>query len=254
MKSILLLKKYKSIYIISFLSIIFFILFVKLSIWQFNRSIEKADLLQKINDSLSLQSITTLNQEINPLDINKITQYSQVTLEGYFDEKHSIILDNQYYQHQPGYHLITPFILKNSNNAILINRGFITSQELSILNNKNYKYNNFDLIVIKGIVRNSNSHQYIMGDNLLKQRKFSNLPQIQKIDLNDSSIINLFNYPISGKYINLLSPKSAGYILDWQWTNITPEKHKAYALTWLLLAFSVILLYSYFCYISIKNK
>lgn len=247
----------KSFYILSFLSLSFIILFVKLSLWQFNRATEKKETLHRIQEAIYLSNNAIQVNDSKAINTNKLEAYSLVTLKGYFDNKSSLILSNQYHEHQLGYHLITPFIMANAdpqNKAILIDRGFLTSEQVQLFNKNMQHYNKLNTIIVKGIVKSSNSGQFILGDNVLKNRILNNLPEIQKIDLNDAKLKSLFNYPIYEKYLNLLSPTSEGYILDWQWTNITPEKHKGYAITWLLLAITVILLYSYVCYISIKNK
>lgn len=249
---------------LSVLSLSFILLFVKLSIWQYDRSIEKSQIIAKTqNISKDINNnLETLN---NIKIINKSDNYSLIKLYGSWDNQKSLILANQYHNHKLGFNLITPFIINNQH-AVLVNRGWFNTLDLTTSNNLITIKDNSHKIYITGIVNNSNSNQYIMGDNLSKipPEKLVKTPvknskdyikyQIQKIDLENKNILNLFPYQLSKKYIKLISPKDQGLILDWQWTNISPEKHKAYSLQWLLLAITTVLLYSYLCYKTFIQK
>jgi surfeit locus 1 family protein len=99
------------------------ILLVKLGFWQMARAKEKTRiglLFQHNKDSKPL--------ELNPKTLINITKgrYSVlVHSTGHFDNVHNFLLDNKILQHQVGYEVLTPFILKNSHTAILVNRGWI---------------------------------------------------------------------------------------------------------------------------------
>lgn len=246
---------------IGIIAALFILLFLKLSFWQLSRSEEKFAIMSKINQinkNTKPELITSTDQ------INKSSEYSYVSINGYWDYAQTIYLSNKFYNHKPGYHVITPFIIANfddnsnklesfkiAKTAVLVNRGWIADIQvlpkfLSKLKEHNklkeYKDNN-KLIKIDGVVKNSNSKQYILGENLAS---YSNYHVIQKIDLH--SLKSLYNYGIAEKYLNLIAPKNQGFIINWEWTNISPSKHLAYAVQWLLLAITTILLYSYLCY------
>lgn len=240
--------------ILGLITLCFIYLFVKLSIWQFARAEEKKIILQKISNINNSNYNNKLN---NILELNNAPEYTKVDLYGYFDYKNTIFLSSQYSNHKFGYHVITPFILNNmlDNNqnriAILVDRGWVDS-----LNNLDRYFNNNNIkLNISGIIKNSNNNQYIMGNNLNKINNINkNIYIIQKINPESDKTKKIFPYQIADTYIRLISPKSHGYILNWQWTNISPEKHFAYAIQWILLAISILLLYSYLCYKAIEFK
>lgn len=273
-----LFKKHKALILVSLLSLSFFTLFVKLSIWQYQRGLEKAYILKNISNISQIDS----NKLRNNKNINMLDEYSLVKLNGYFKFEDTILLGNQNYNHTPGYHVITPFIINGQKNnkyihAVLVDRGFISNKKINqtalrnltsgsssindiypnpvnqpqdvikLLKNENYKQ-----IQITGITKNSNTNQFILGENIINDKNLS-FTLIQKLDLTDQKLLSLFKYEISNKYLRLLNPSDYGFVLDWQWTNIPPEKHKAYSFQWLTLAITVVLLYSYFCFKSIKK-
>lgn len=253
------LARNKTIIILGLLSLSFVLLFIKLSLWQFSRSDEKKQIIEKIS-----QSNNNLVAIENPVHISlaALSEYSVIKLQGYFDYSHSILLSNQYSNHQVGYHILTPFIinttnknnLARSNQVVLVDRGWLSIAEIS--KNLNPIPSNHSIIEISGLLRKSNENQYIMGDNVSKvsSKNMESYYQIQKINLTDDKLLELFPYPLGYHYIQLLSPAATGFDLKWQLVNITPEKHKAYAIQWLLLAISVVLLYSYLCYKTYKAK
>lgn len=233
---------------IGIIATLFIILFVKLSLWQFGRSKEKSLMLSRINQ---------INQNSQPMlitshnQINQQEEYNYVTVNGYWDQVQTIYLSNKFHNHKPGYHVITPFIIQTPNNtplkqAVLVNRGWISDIK-PLLNTQATAPSS--IIKIAGVIKNSNKNQYIMGENLAK---YNNHHIIQRLDL--VSLKPLYNYVIAEKYLNLIAPKNQGYILNWQWTNISPNKHLAYAIQWLLLAITTILLYSYLCYNTLTSR
>lgn len=245
----------KSLVFFSLLSLFFFILFVKLSIWQYNRSFEKTDMLQKLD--YAVKRLSNKNQKIptqilNLNELNELKEYSLVTLEGHFNFNDTILLTNKTHEHQQGYHVITPFITNNY--AVLIDRGFIGKQQ-SLQINKNPALQS-EKIILSGIIRKSNTSQYILGNNILDINE-SGHRLIQRIDLSkntNNSLNKLFKYQLSNNYIDLLAPAKLGFITNKQWSVISPEKHLGYSLTWLALAISIVFLYGYFCYTIVKNK
>ncbi len=234
------------------LTLSFIYLFVKLAIWQLDRLEEKKLILQKINENKHVAEILSTQQ------LDRLPEYSRVLINGYFDYKHPIFLSSQFYNHRPGYHVVLPFILAHnttqqnseyaiSKQIILVNCGWLENPNSykSALDSKNKK-----VIKVIGIVKKSNTDQYIMGNNL---SIVDHNVHIQKINTSEPELITLYtnNYNIASNYLRLISPNQ-GYITNWTWTNISPQKHFAYAIQWLLLAFTTVLLYSCLCYKTIR--
>lgn len=52
------------------------------------------------------------------------------TAQGQFDYDRQVAIRNQSYAGQPGYHLVTPLLIAGSDNAVLVNRGWIPAGEV----------------------------------------------------------------------------------------------------------------------------
>jgi len=98
-----------------------FPLLIYLGFWQIHRGDFKKH-IQTIFCQRSLSTPIDLNHEKN-IDIKK-NYFSAITL-GHFDNQRTILLDNKIYHHKVGYEVLTPFILKDSQQTLLVNRGWI---------------------------------------------------------------------------------------------------------------------------------
>ena len=224
----------KHLLFLGLLALGFILLFLKLSLWQISRSEEKQQILNKIA-SLDSSAQTISADNIPQIDSN--SEYTKISLQGHFDDSKTLFLAHQYFDHQYGFHVVTPFKIQKDA-AILIDRGWIKeTKDFAVKNNTTQ-------ITVTGVLKNS-MRQYIMGDNVAKTPGYT---QIQVLDSSELQKLNILPYQIASKHLKLLSPTTQGYVLDWHWTNMTPQKHYAYAIQWLLLAITVILLYSCLCY------
>ena len=224
----------------SLLSLCFFILFVKLSMWQFKRAQEKQQTLTYLSLNEQPEFKITLD------DITKSPEYKKIKLQGKWDTNKTILITNKYHNHQIGYHVITPFTLADQNITILINRGWTAHQEkIPSLSHQH--------TTVTGILKKTNNNQYIMGQNVIG---FSNTKIImQKLDLEAPELKQLINgHPLAPSYVLLVAPEQHELVTDWQLINVPPHKHLAYAIQWVLLAITVVLLYSYLCYKTYKNN
>jgi surfeit locus 1 family protein len=51
--------------------------------------------------------------------------YHQVQAEGRFDFENQVIVKNKFYDETMGYHLVTPFLIKDGDRAVLVDRGWV---------------------------------------------------------------------------------------------------------------------------------
>ena len=96
--------------ITSLLTLLFFILFVSLGFWQIDRAEQK-------RSQHSFFEKRQIKEAVN-LDVNAT---------GNFLEQHQILLDNQVHAGQAGYYVYTPFRLEDSEDIILVNRGWVST-------------------------------------------------------------------------------------------------------------------------------
>jgi surfeit locus 1 family protein len=96
-------------------------LLIYLGLWQIHRG----DIKNQIQKKFYQRSLST------PIDLNKAKNidlgknYFPGIVQGYFDNQHTFLLENRIYLHKIGYEILTPFILKDRQETILVNRGWI---------------------------------------------------------------------------------------------------------------------------------
>jgi surfeit locus 1 family protein len=115
------------------------VLFIILGDWQLARAEQKRELQAEYESRFKHTPITIDDIKTNTALTSWI--FYPLRLIGHFDNRHTLLLDNRFYNHQPGYHVITPFVLNNENNplnnkhtnhenldktVLLIDRGFIS--------------------------------------------------------------------------------------------------------------------------------
>lgn len=211
----------KAVFVVLMLGLFFLLL--KLGFWQLQRAQEKAFIIA---------SKTTQQSFIPWLAKMPIpSPYTQVSIDGYF-LKTIFYLDNQWYKHQLGYDVILPFQV-NKKSVVMVDIGWInrpSSGKLPLLEIPNVNQ-------IQGYAYFSYAKQLILGALITK--KSGNRILIEKMDAKIlGNIINKNVYP----FIVRLDPHVPfGYIRDWNIVNITPERHKAYALQWFGLAVVVMI-------------
>ena len=95
------------------------ILFVALGMWQLDRAAFKDSVQQKFEQRLA-QDYQLLDVDDDLADI----QYRKLIVKGSYDSGHHFLLDNQVHQGKAGYHVLTPLQLAESDDIILVNRGW----------------------------------------------------------------------------------------------------------------------------------
>lgn len=95
------------------------VLFLALGNWQLQRAAYKQALKDKFETRLAGEY-----ELFRPGDEYDDMQYRKLVLRGSFDESHHFLLDNQLHQGRAGYHVLTPFRIADSDDVILVNRGW----------------------------------------------------------------------------------------------------------------------------------
>ncbi len=101
--------------------LIVLIILVNLGMWQLRRLDERHNLNREITAGLNQPPITITDSAINPADLHR----QRVSASGTFDNQNSIILRGRTLNGQQGAELVVPLQLAESNQAVLVNRGWI---------------------------------------------------------------------------------------------------------------------------------
>ena len=89
--------------------------------WQMDRATYKRNLQARI-DAGKLDAIWTMGGET----VSKAkVLYRQISVQGVFDPRYEILLDNRIHDSVAGYHVLTPLRIMGSNRYVLVNRGWL---------------------------------------------------------------------------------------------------------------------------------
>ena len=199
------------------------VLFCSLGTWQIHRLQWKVDLISEINNGLNSEPIFYSNTNIK--------NYQKVKFSGIFDFEKQIFLYSLNNKGKPGYDIITPLKI-NSNEILLINRGWIQKDQK---NNKNI--NKIVSNSYQGILKKITKPNPFKPDNDIENNIWYSL---KLTDLEDFTGYKLSNFVLflQNNQNNLVENKIVSPDL--------PNNHLKYALTWYSVALSILLYFLYF--------
>ena len=209
----------------SFTIFVFFsiILFCSLGTWQIYRLQWKVDLINEINNGLNSEPVFYSNTNIK--------NYQKVKFSGIFDFEKQIYLYSLNNKGKPGYDIITPLKI-NSNEILLINRGWIQKDQKG-----NRDINKVESNSYEGILKKITKPNPFKPDNDIENNIWYSL---KLTDLEDFTGYKLSNFVLflQNNQNNLVENKIVSPDL--------PNNHLKYALTWYSVALSILLYFLYF--------
>ena len=231
--------KFKIVSFIGYLCLM--ALLLALGKWQLNRAEEKRQLLQLQAQQASSDTVhLSLVSEDNIGNL----RYKNTQITGHFDVDHQFLLDNQISMGKAGYFVLTPFRLEGAQKAVLINRGWLPSNlnramlpDLTIMHKEQ--------ITLTGRINHFPSVGVKLAGAEIPTDSWPSIVQV----VDHSILSKKLGYPLLNFQIELDKNMPEGYKREWQnSTTISPEKHKAYAFQWFLLAFTVTILFIWSCF------
>ena len=210
--------------------VFFATLFFSLGLWQIDRGQAKTVLLDEFEKN-SFKSPEYISKDSKKWD--------RVYVEGAWDGSNQLLIDNIIRKGIAGYKVLTPFRLKNTNEIILIDRGWIPrNRNMEVLPN-------IDLINsnerVSGILE-SPELGLTLSDELVTDvwPKVSQTKNLEVISKEYSDLI----YP----FILLADPTSRNSLeyIKINPTNMTPIKHYGYSAQWFLMFIVLCVMYIWY--------
>ncbi len=216
-----------------------------LGFWQLDRAQQKRELQAEYDARLNIAPLSigaTLQQ---PAEL----QYHRVSLVGYYDHSHTVFLDNRVHKGVPGYYVVTPLKLDNSETRVLINRGWVP------LGTDRSKLPD---------VQPPRSRQQITGVATVPHANVFRLAPAKAIGrdwqkvwqhLDMKRFIKAVNYPVQ-PIVVLLDPASqaGGFVRQWRRLDTRVTMHQGYAFQWFSMAVVLIGLYAFYTLRNSKGK
>jgi len=197
-------------------SIIISLICFSLSIWQVKRLKWKEDLISNIEKAYNSDSIN-----INMLnDDLKNFKFKNVYLEGIFINEKSMFLGPRVNKNQVGYHLITPFLLKDGR-YILINRGWL--KEILKIKEQKKEY------LINGILKESDIKNIFTPQNNMEKNLWFYISTKQMSEFSEIKLVDNIFVDLIGS-----NPNERLTIINSSIPKIV-NNHLQYVITWTIL-------------------
>lgn len=214
-------------------TLIFLVVLVRLGIWQLARAEEKRQILASQQAQLKLP-VVKISGKVSSL--NEL-EFRRVQAEGKFDTTHQLFIDNKVHNGRPGYHVVTPLILDDQKSVILINRGWVPmNPDRRILPTIETPA---EKVVVDGIIKIDPRDVADFGS---ANRSREGWPAVVRwVDLAQfQQETGLQVQP----FLFLMDKSSQyGFVREWKFVNLPPEKSTSYAVTWFSLATVLLIIY-----------
>lgn len=203
--------------------------FIRLGVWQLERANEKRT-FQNQQEVLMKKG----NVNINKLSsLQDVFEYQNAEVAGKYLSDKVILLDNKPYNGVHGYHVITPFKVKNTEKYILVNRGWIPMkvrrEDLPKVDTSGQQQ------VISGMIKYPSS-QFKLGEAINENNQWP--WRIQWIEI--EHIAKQLHVELLPFIILQEKQENSGFIRDWKIVVSPPEKNVSYAVQW--FSFAIVLL------------
>lgn len=203
-------------------------LFVRLGMWQWQRSIDKEQLL--LRSKQAYYSFLALSKAV------KITQYQRLKVSGEFDSARTFLLDNRFYKHRIGFEVIN--LLKTRNGRyLLVDRGWVQAMA------NRQQLPSVPLVAVqhelKGQAYYPSSKSWVLSSDLDNVGKWPLI--IEKVDIQQiEKLLNVRLYPFM---LRLDASDPNALVRDWRVVTMKPAQHKGYAVQWFGFALAAIIIF-----------
>lgn len=216
----------------------------RLGIWQLDRLRQRRAFNARVEAQLNAPSLN-LTENSFAQDLTAM-EYRSVVVEGEYDPGQQIVLRNQAWVNRYGVHLLTPLRIKDSDMAVIVDRGWVPGEdfEAGTLDH----YDETGPVVVQGMLRDSQTRP-----DFGRRADPTLAPGEQRLDawylVNVDRIAEQIPYPLLPVYIQQ-APDPAWTELPYRSLpelELTEGPHLGYALQW--FTFALILGVGYLYYI-----
>lgn len=215
---------------ISLFAAVFVPVMIALGFWQLQRAQEKE----------ALSAAWELRQQQAPVALGDVWNspardlaYLPVKLSGAFLEKEYFLLDNRVVDGRFGYEVLGIMRLEDSGRLALVNRGW-TAGDPARLELPQIPEVRGDVEVV-GHVYVAPGAPYLLGEQQL-QPDWPKLLQAIEMDKLAPALQQLVGGEVFSRPVRLAPGQPGALAVDWQIVNVSPEKHRAYAVQWFTMA------------------
>ena len=198
---------------------------IMLGNWQAGRAHDKLALQQQLSDAAQQAPLTL---DAAALQQGAALEFRKVQLTGQFVDW-PLALNNRPHKGQPGFYLVMPFRLDNSNTHVLVARGWLPRNVADPLKLPPWQTPT-GVVTIEGVLKSSLGHIMQLGTaEALKPGAI--VQNLQPAQFQQAS--GLTTAPF---FIEQAGSEPDGLVRDWPAPALGVEKHQGYAFQWYALA------------------
>jgi surfeit locus 1 family protein len=216
------------------ITLIFTIACIKLGSWQLNKAQFKLSLQAQYN---KYENDPAANLPTNFSNLDEM-RYKKVRVSGNYLPQYQILLDNQFDGERAGYYVLTPLAIGDSENIILINRGWIEASE----NHSQVPEVRTPITpqIVEGFI-------WVPSNKFYTLEKKTNSKEWNKVWQNID--LDLYARLVSKKVLPIIlkmSPNNeGGFARNWVRPDDRIQTHLSYGYQWYGFAIASILIYLY---------
>jgi surfeit locus 1 family protein len=132
---------------------------VRLGIWQLDRLEARRAFNSRVEAQLA-EPVFELSMGNPTVDLENM-EYRSIIVTGTYDYSQQVVLRNQAWESRLGVHLLTPLIIEDSEQVVLIDRGWIPFEDFT--EGELWKYNESSQVEVHGMIRRSQAKAEIGG-------------------------------------------------------------------------------------------
>jgi cytochrome oxidase assembly protein ShyY1 len=222
---------------ITALSLVLFPLFIWLGFWQLDRAEEKTRLAASF-ELRSQQAPAPLDRALLAGDPAGLA-YLPVAVTGRFVEGRDLLLDNRIREGRFGYEVVSPVELASGEGLVLVNRGWVAGDpaRLQLPEVPSVPGN----VRLTGHLYVAPGEPYLLAEQEL-QGPWPKRLQALEMDKLVPALGAQLEAPLLPYPVRIDAGQPGALDVAWQIVNVSPAKHRGYAVQWFTMA-AVLLLY-----------
>lgn len=202
---------------------------IRLGFWQLDRLESRREFNAHYLQQLSLPELD-LNQDVEGVVLEE-SEYRSATATGSYEFQNEVFLQNQAYEDQPGYRVLTPFVMQTSDEILYVDRGWISMDDIQRIDEIDAQSS--DVLQVTGVIRlgqKENSYGIDPDQGKDPSEKFWMIVNLERLQQREQR-------PVLPVYLQLTEnsehdlPIPVPNVIE-----ITEGPHLGYAIQWFLFA------------------
>lgn len=211
--------------------------FIRLGLWQYGKAVHKQTIESTYQASKAKLAVNLFDYIAQPTEL----EFQRVNIMGHYETEYQILIDNQIEGRQAGFHVVTPFKIKQSDSYVLVNRGWVKGYDehtrLPVINTPEHEH------MIEGMVWVPTSKIFTLEKK--SQDGMQRFETVwQHLDMQK------YQKEVPLKVLNVIvkldpEQKEGGFVRQWQMPPSRIETNMSYAYQWFGFALAALAIYVY---------